>query len=401
MERPPENRKEESPKERYLDLINVYQGKVGELKRLQRRVPRGAVDEEIGTAIRVVDQERHETHLKLIELGRQLGKSKDDVLVDIIRKDGTLDEYGLPEFSILTEDDIIDTGDWHNPYYFNVDPDARRPSREAPDSYYKKGGESLIKSDEVMFVFAIVPIKNYGEDALDPEDYDERVKRAQALAEEVGGKIFEERDSGYHEAYAKILGVIVPKKGLEKVAATIRNNPNKYRIGNEFYSEQVKDGLELLRKAQSTIEEVTGVKSDLEKLPKPVEGAEILKEKTIVLIDDDRDVFESFIPHLMVATEGKAIFIAHGGQSEEEIIREISESGANVVLLDFHLSMRIEGTNIAKALKDSGFSGAIIGFSSDKTADQAFKKAGALGAINKNTNAPEVSIRKLAQVLSK
>lgn len=399
MERYLESRKEKSPEEQYSDLISVYQSKVSELKRLQRRVPRGVIDEEVGTSIRVVDQERHETHLKLIELGKQLGKSKDEVLVDIIRKDGTLEEYGLPEFSILAENDIIYTDDWHDPYYFNVDTDALRPSTEAIGSYCKRQGESLLKPNEVMLVFAIVPIKNDGEDELYPEDYDERVRRANALAEEIGGKIFEERDSDYHEADAKILGVIVPGKDLEKVAAVIRNNPSKYRIGNEFYSDKVKGGLELLHRANQTIEGITGKKSDLEKLPKPVKGTEILKDKTIVLVDDDGDVFESFIPHLLVATEGKAVFIPHGGQSEEEIVREISESGANVILLDFHLSMGVKGTDIAKALNDKGFPGTIIGFSSDKTADQVFKKAGALGVINKSTNSPEMSIKKLAQIL--
>lgn len=249
-----------------------------------------------------------------------------------------------------------------------------------------------------MFVFAIVPIENYGEEELDPRDYDERVKKADTLAKEVNGKVFEKRDSGYHEAYAKILGVIVPKKDLEKVAGIIRNNPDKYRLG--MYANETKNDLELLHKTNSIIEEITGEKVTLEKLPKPIEGTEALKNKIIAMVDDDEGVFKSFIPHLLVATDGKAIFIPYWGQREKVIIEEIFKSGANVALLDFRLSMGVEGTNIAKALKDRGFSGTIIGFSSDKTADQAFKKAGALGAINKSTNSPEVSLRKLAQILS-
>lgn len=402
MERPPKNQKEQKiPEEEYLDLIDAYRGRVKEMKKLERRFPGGVGDKEITASVITIDQERHEIHLKLIELGKKFGKGKDDVLVDIIRKDGTLDEYELPEFSILTENDIIDTGDWHNPYYFNVDPDARRPSTEAAPDYYKDEGERLIEPDKVMLVFAIVPIENYGGDELDPEDYEERVGRAHALAKKVGGEVFESRDSGYHEAYAKILGVIIPKKDLEKVAAVIRNNPDQYRLGDEFYPDKVKSDVELLQKVNSIMEAVVGEKTDFKKLPNRVEGAEVLQNEKIVMVDDDETVFKSFIPHLLVATEGKAIFIFHGGQNKDELAIEIFQSDADVVLLDYHLSMGIKGTEIARTLKELGFRGIILGFSSDKSADQAFKKAGALGAVNKNTGSPEVSIRMLAQILSK
>lgn len=134
----PENQKEKILEEQYSSLINAYRSKTDEIKRLERRVPQGVIDKETGTVILIIDRERHETHLKLTDLGKQLGKDKDDISVDIIRKDATLDEYGLPEFSILTENDIIDTGDWHNPYYFNVDTDTQRPSTEAPATNYYK-----------------------------------------------------------------------------------------------------------------------------------------------------------------------------------------------------------------------------------------------------------------------
>ena len=41
------------------------------------------------------------------------------------------------------------------------------------------------------------------------------------------------------------------------------------------------------------------------------------------MVDDDEQVFKAFIPHLLVATEGKAIFILHDGQSEEELVKKM------------------------------------------------------------------------------
>ncbi len=399
MERPSKGQENKSLEVQYADLIGAYKVKVSDIKKIQRRVPQGVAALDTERALRVIDEERHQTHLKLIELGQKLGKAKDDVLVDIIRKDASLESYGLPEFSILSENDIIDTGYWHNPYHFNVNPSTRRPSKEDPPDYYKEEGESVIKSDEVMFVFAIVPIENYGEDELVPPDYEERSKRATALAEEVGGRVFEERDSGYHEAYAKILGVIVPKIDLEKVATTIRDNPGSFRLKSEFYPESVRFSSELLAMAQAALKEITGEEPHLGNLPEAIKGTENLEGKRIIMIDDDTDTLASFVAPLLVATQGKATFVPYGGQTEKELVAEISASGADIVLLDYHLSSLMDGTSVAEALLDSGFPCKVVGFSSDKTADQAFKKVGTMGAINKDPSMPEMSIRKLAEVL--
>lgn len=230
------SKKLENITEGYSSLLGAYNRLHRKAKAFERRYPIPE-DKEITERAIELDRERHEMHLKLLEMGENLGKSKNDVLVDIVRQDRTLEEYGLPEFSILKEDDIVETGDWHNPYYFNVDEEARLPSEGDEIKWARNDGKNAISKDKFMLVFAIVPIENYGEDDLDPIDYQVRVKRAEKLAEEIGGKFFEERDSGYHEGSAKILGVILPKKDLEKIAGTIRGNPEKFRLGEEFYSE--------------------------------------------------------------------------------------------------------------------------------------------------------------------
>ena len=246
----------------YREIMERYKAKVKEIRKIEKRSPGGLQNKEIASAIRLIDEERHNIHLELIDFGERLGKDKETVLIDIIRQDCTLEDFGLPEFSISTDEDIITTKDWHNPYYFNVDAKKRRPSKtsstkgttadyrwdrfrqeEAMNNPIIKESEEAIKYDEVMIVFAIVPVDNDGYDNKRPDDFSERQKRAQALAEAVGGKTFQAYDSAYHEGTAEILGVTIPKEDLEKVATIIRENPNKFRIGEQYYSDSKKEEL--------------------------------------------------------------------------------------------------------------------------------------------------------------
>ena len=156
----------------------------------------------------------------------------------------------------------------------------------------------------------------------------------------------------------------------------------------------------MIDKINSTLEGVTGVTGDLKKLPEFEKDVKILKNKNIVMVDDDGDAFEAFIPYLLTATNGKAQFIPHDYQKTDKLVKEIMESNAEVVLMDYHLSIGLEGTDVADALIKKGFTGTIIGFSSDPRADQAFKDIGAIGAINKNSELPEESIKKLIDLFS-
>ena len=62
--------------------------------------------------------------------------------------------------------------------------------------------------------------------------------------------------------------------------------------------------------------------------------------------------------------------------------------------------MGIDGAEVAKKLIKNGFRGTVIGFSSDKSAGDMFKRVGAFGAIDKNTNNPGAAIKKLAEIAS-
>ena len=100
---------------------------------------------------------------------------------------------------------------------------------------WRPPNERVLSENDILLVFSVVPIEDYGNEEIKPEDYDERVKRAEALANEIGGEYFEEYCGGYHDTSAKIIGVVIPKVRLEEVAGVIRDNPREFRLRNEFY----------------------------------------------------------------------------------------------------------------------------------------------------------------------
>ena len=77
---------------------------------------------------------------------------------------------------------------------------------------------------------------------------------------------------------------------------------------------EIKD-LNLIPQEPSPLDKINAILKDLgssakwKRAPEHIEGAELLREKTIVMVDDEQQVLEAFVPDLVVATDGKAIFI--------------------------------------------------------------------------------------------
>lgn len=155
----------------------------------------------------------------------------------------------------------------------------------------------------------------------------------------------------------------------------------------------------LLEKVNAALQELGSTARWL-KTPELVEGGEALRDKIIVMVDDIKDVLEAFAPHLIVATDGKASFIQYRGERLEELLNEILARNPNIVLLDYHLSDQLKGTAVARALREAGFKGDSIGFSSDKNAVGEFDKVGA-GFLEKNAWDPETSVKSLAESVGK
>ena len=101
--------KEDTLRNEYKDLMNVYQRLYRDIIRLERKHPPERRDRAIQWEIMEIDKERNQTHRKLVSIAEQLGKTKEDVIVDMVRWQESLEEFGLPEFSVLDSADMIET----------------------------------------------------------------------------------------------------------------------------------------------------------------------------------------------------------------------------------------------------------------------------------------------------
>jgi hypothetical protein len=240
-----EYEKEAREKELYIGLLGKYHEKFSELKKLEAKKKRiqGAPDEELDKLILFVDRERDDIHKELRESGTRLGKNEMDIMTDILRQEGSLAEYGLPEFFFLDSEDMlspafnIDLGNrWHG------EPGSLRAQKLGAEKNGGLGGNYELDPSAVVVPFVIKPKwsdSNYGGAYLGPEDSDIRTRRALELAKTAGLEIFADRDYQYfHDSKISIFGVVVPKNRIAEIAATIRDDPDKFRVGEDFYSEQ-------------------------------------------------------------------------------------------------------------------------------------------------------------------
>lgn len=243
----PESRDErEQLLNKYKLQMETYQHLTQKVRALMRRYPPNIRDQAINFEITETDNDRHQNHLRLIEIAEKLGKSKEDVLIDIIRWENSLEEYGLPEFSILKSSDLVDTEGFHSAIQFNIDEGVGKPASPTPldkvfgdyefgEETYGGVARRVFPEDKILLVFSINP-KHYDEEEIKTEDFEERKKRAKALANEIAGEYFDNFQGDYHATSAHIIGVVIPIKDFGKIAGVIRNNPQKFRLGKEFYN---------------------------------------------------------------------------------------------------------------------------------------------------------------------
>ena len=222
--------------EEYRLILDLYNQLTQKMKAFQRRYPILG-DQELIDKITEIDQERHLKHLRLLEIGKKLDKGKSDVLVDIVREGRTLEDYGLPEFSILTGEDVIMVNDDRKSFEFNLDPKEPLPSnkRIIIDQEVKR----LISKRKFILVFAIYHIgnKSDNETKLDSSDYYETIlNRAKDLAGELSelkAEFVNICDTDYHDAKVRIIGVRFKNEDFRKVFATILNNKERFRLTRE------------------------------------------------------------------------------------------------------------------------------------------------------------------------
>jgi CheY-like chemotaxis protein len=163
-------------------------------------------------------------------------------------------------------------------------------------------------------------------------------------------------------------------------------------------------GKEAAPSPQKILEQINNVTKELGgrrylKVPEDFPGYEELRGKRVMMVDDVVGLLKEFMPHLIAATEGKATFIHYQDEVAAAVAEAIIDKNPEVVLLDYELSERICGVDVARSLKENGFTGMIIGFSSDRDFLNAFKEGGVSMCVEKKSYDPEGTLQKLADIL--
>lgn len=131
------------------------------------------------------------------------------------------------------------------------------------------------------------------------------------------------------------------------------------------------------------------------KVKETVPGCESLLGKKIVMVDDVKEVLESFVEDLVVASGGNASFILHKDQLLDELVNEILQRNPDVVLVDGNLAKNIKGDMVIEQLDKNNINAKSIIFSSDSHMAAQLKSKN-ITFVKKETHDPESSIRDVA-----
>ncbi len=127
---------------------------------------------------------------------------------------------------------------------------------------------------------------------------------------------------------------------------------------------------------------------------------EALRGKKVMLVDDSEDVLRAFIPPLMAATEGRALFLRPHGEDAAALAKAITARAPDVVLMDGELSGGLQGFAVVRELQAVRPQVRCIGFSSAEGLRETFLAAGAVGFVEKHAGDPWGSLHEAAVMLS-
>lgn len=132
----------------------------------------------------------------------------------------------------------------------------------------------------------------------------------------------------------------------------------------------------------------------------PVSGTESLRGKKITILDDTNMILELLVPMIITATKGEGDFVEYKGGTAEEVANQIMAQSPEIVLLDYDLGKKITGADVAIALREKGYDGVALGFSSINRGKGGFPEDKVNGTILKNTADSSGTLRRVAEFVS-
>ncbi len=200
-----------------------------------------------------------------------------------------------------------------------------------------------------------------------------------------------------------------PKDSIKKVVEFIKSQETSV---NPEINEQELDA-DFLKEIQDTIRrnlldalfkrDIWEKYQDLLQRQEIIDRTESLREQKILMIDDESNMIERFMPKLLVATNGKAYFILHNQKSADELVEEIMKKQADMILMDLSLAYYITGTDITSRLREKGVNTPIVIFTASNTDDEMYRRGlkicGASDVIHKSEYDTDGSIREIAEFM--
>lgn len=171
--------------------------------------------------------------------------------------------------------------------------------------------------------------------------------------------------------------------------------------------ERIQHSGEILFELNKAMSEL-GVSATIDRLPRDIPQYAPLHEKKVLMADETGLALQHFLPHLMVATKGKASAIHLEQNSTENELAEIGDTiiGKNpdIVLLGSPIDTdgsRTENTSakLASYLLTHHFGGEVIGFCADGANLDSLTNAGILKFVNRRGNDPEGSLSSVAEAI--
>ena len=167
---------------------------------------------------------------------------------------------------------------------------------------------------------------------------------------------------------------------------------------NKIQSSAVESGVTILNKINEALKRFH-FDGEWLRAPEFLPEYENLKGKRILIVEDIEMIIQNVLPEYIVATDGTADAILHSDQNLEKLADEILEKNPEVVLMDYTLANGVTGVEVMNALKNKGYSGKFLGFSSEGSREREFVRFGAIGALKKSDYPVSKTVLELARIL--
>lgn len=138
-----------------------------------------------------------------------------------------------------------------------------------------------------------------------------------------------------------------------------------------------------------------GVTTNWPRVAPPLEHAPALYDRRVVMVDDSPDMMAACAPALLAATNGKAKFLLHSGETVEQVAKQILDLEPELVLMDGELTGKTRGWSVTAELFRLAPRLPTIGFSSSATYEEQFQSGNAGAFVLKDIRDLPATLAKL------